>query len=145
MRTITLLFVAAPSLLFVFARTPLDRTITDPASLTSARNADARPIPVEDLFFSRNITDPAWSPDGREVVFTTNLTGRMNLWKVASRGGWPLQLAVSDDRQFSNVYSPDGKWIAWQQDRGGNEAWDVYLVAANGGAPVNLTGTADFS
>ncbi|HEY8180832.1 MAG TPA: hypothetical protein VII32_01230 [Thermoanaerobaculia bacterium] len=60
-----------------------------------------RPVPIEDLFFSRNITDPAWSPDGKEILFSTNLTGRLNLWKVASSGGWPLQLAVSDDRQFS--------------------------------------------
>ncbi|HYS55964.1 MAG TPA: S9 family peptidase [Thermoanaerobaculia bacterium] len=144
MRTITIL-VAASSLVFVFARSPEERTITDPASITSARNAEARPVPVDDLFFSRNITNPAWSPDGREIVFTTNLTGRMNLWKVASSGGWPLQLAVSDDRQFSEVWSSDGKWIAWQQDRGGNEAWDIYLIAANGGLAMNLTSTSDLS
>jgi dipeptidyl aminopeptidase/acylaminoacyl peptidase len=144
MRIITAL-LGALSLLFVFARSPEERTITDPATIASTRNPDARPVPVDDLFFSRNITDPSWSPDGKEIVFSTNLTGRLNLWKVATAGGWPIQLAVSDDRQFSAVWSPDGKWIGWQQDRGGNEAYDIYVVAPGGGTPLNLTSTPDVS
>ena len=132
-------------LLFVFARSPEERTITDPATVTSLRNANARPVPIEDLFFSRNITDPAWSPDGKQVAFTTNLTGRMNIWRVASTGGWPEQMAVADDRQFGSEWSPDGRWLAWQQDRGGNESWDVYAVPSSGGAATNLTGTPDLA
>src|SRR5882757_3822064 len=100
------LLLALASLLFVFARSPEERLITDPATITSPRNAGAHPIPIDDLFFSRNITDPAWSPDGKEIVFTTNLTGRMNLWKVAAGGGWPVQLSVSDDRQLNSMFSP---------------------------------------
>lgn len=137
--------VAIAALLFVFARSPEERTITDPASIVSVRNADAQPIRIEDLFFSRNITDPSWSPDGKEIVFTTNLTGRMNLWKVPSQGGWPVQIAVSDDRQMSAVWSPDGRWIAWEEDRGGNEAWDLYVVAPRGGKPLNLTESPEIS
>jgi dipeptidyl aminopeptidase/acylaminoacyl peptidase len=137
--------VSFASLLFVFARSPEERTITDPASIGSPRNANAAPVPIDDLFFSRNITDPAWSPDGKEIVFTTNLTGRLNLWKIAAAGGWPVQLVVSDDRQVTSMWSPDGKWIVWQEDHAGKEAYDVYLVPAAGGARVNLTNTADVS
>src|SRR5438270_1108048 len=144
MRT-TLALIAAASLAFVFARSPEERTITDPATITSTRNADARPVPIDDLFFSRGIGGASWSPDGKEIVFSTNLTGRFNLWKVSASGGWPVQLAVSEDRQIGGVWSPDGKWIAWQQDRGGNEAYDIYVEAAAGGAPVNITNTADVS
>ena len=56
-----------------------------------------------------------------------------------------MQLAVADDRQISPVWSPDGKWIVWQQDRGGNEAYDLYAIPASGGAPVNLTNTPNVS
>ena len=145
MRKIAVPAVALASLLFVFARSPEERTITDSASVTSPRNGGARPIPIDDLFFSRNITDPAWSPDGKELVFSTNLTGRLNLWKMASGGGWPVQLAVSDDRQFGSLWSPDGRWICWQEDHAGKEAYDIYLVPASGGAPINLTHTAGVS
>ena len=144
MRIITAL-IAALSLAFVFARSPEERTITDPATITSTRNPDARPVPIDDLFFTRNITDPAWSPDGKDIAFSTNLTGRLNMWKVAASGGWPVQLAVSDDRQFAGTWSPDGKWIAWQEDRAGNEAWDIHVVSSAGGAPVHLTNTPDIA
>src|SRR5437899_3070995 len=120
--------VLLSSLLFIFARSPEDRTITDPASIASTSNPDARPIPVDDLFFSRSLFGGSWSPDGKQIVFTTNLTGRFNLWRVASSGGWPVQLTVADDRQSTPEWSPDGKWIAYQQDRGGNEAYDLYQI-----------------
>ncbi|MBV9342483.1 MAG: S9 family peptidase [Acidobacteria bacterium] len=85
----------------------------------------------------------AWSPDGREVVFTTDMSGRLNLWKVKSSGGWPLQLTQSDERQFGATWSPDGKWIVYQQDNGGNEMWDLYAVPSGGGNAVNLTNTPE--
>lgn len=140
-----LLALALASLSFVFARSPEERAVTDPRSITSAQNERARPVPIEDLFFTRNINSGAWSPDGKEIVFTTNLTGRLNLWKVAAAGGWPVQLAVSDDRQTRGMWTPDGKWILWQQDRGGNEQWDLFAIPAAGGAPLNVTATPDIS
>ena len=124
---------------------PNDRRATDPQSISSASNPSARPVPIDDLFYSRRVNSPAWSPDGKEIVFTTNLTGRENLWKVSSEGGWPLQLTVSDDRQSGAVWSPDGRWIVYQQDFGGSEYYDLFAVPSGGGRPVNLTHTPDIS
>src|SRR5437763_15035399 len=98
MRKLVVLGVSIASLLFVFARSPEERTITDPGSVTSPRNANAAAVPIDDLFFSRSVTGASWSPDGREIVFGTNTTGRINPWKVSSSGGWPVHLAVADDR-----------------------------------------------
>src|SRR6516165_10386500 len=127
------------------ADSPKDRQGTDPKSVSSAANASARPVPIEDLFYSRRVSSPAWSPDGKRIVFTTNLTGRANLWMVNSDGGWPLQLTVSDDRQSGSVWSPDGKWIVYQQDFGGGEYYDLFAVPSGGGSPVNLTNSAEVS
>ncbi|MGH9571355.1 MAG: prolyl oligopeptidase family serine peptidase [Candidatus Angelobacter sp.] len=128
-----------------FASGPGDRQPTDPHSVTSAANPAARPVPIDDVFYSRRLNDPAWSPDGKQLVFSTNFSGRFNLWKMSSQGGWPVQLLQSDDRQESPAWSPDGKWIVFQQDVGGNEIYDLYSVPANGGAALNLTGTAHVS
>jgi hypothetical protein len=67
-------------------------------------------------------------------VFATNLTGRYNLWKVSSDGGWPIQISQSDERQSGATWSPDGKWITFEADRGGDEMYDVYAISIDGGA-----------
>jgi dipeptidyl aminopeptidase/acylaminoacyl peptidase len=120
---------------------PDDRTLTDPKSVVSASNSAARPAPIDDLYYTRSVSGAAWSPDGQQIAFTTDISGRPNLWKVRASGGWPIQLAQSDDRQYNAVWSPDGKWILYQQDHAGDELWDLYAIPGEGGAAVNLTNT----
>jgi Tol biopolymer transport system component len=130
----------------VFASdSPDTREITDPKTIASLPTMGAAPIPVDDLFFTRSVGGGAWSPDGKEIVFTTNLTGRNNLWKVSASGGWPIQLSQSDDRQSGAAWSPDGKWIVFQSDLGGGEIYDLFAIPSNGGAVVNLTNTPEIS
>lgn len=121
------------------------RDITRPASIRSADNPAARPVPIHDLFFTHGIAGAAWSPDGREIVISTNSTGRFNLWKIPAAGGSPVQMTKSDDRQYGAIWSPDGKWIVYQSDSGGNEQYKLYAVPASGGEPVDLTPKADVS
>jgi dipeptidyl aminopeptidase/acylaminoacyl peptidase len=113
--------------------------------VSSTPNPAAQAVPISKLYYTRSVTGASWSPDGRQVVLTTNLTGRMNLWKVAASGGWPIQLAESDDRQFGASWSPDGKWIVFEQDAGGGEIFDLFAVPSDGGDVVNLTDTPDVS
>ncbi len=120
---------------------PDDRSITDPHSVVSESNPSARPAPIDDLYYTRTVFGAAWSPDGQQVVFTTDISGRLNLWKVRASGGWPIQLTQSDDVQSNAVWSPDGNWIVYQQDHAGNELYDLYAIPSAGGEPVNLTNT----
>ena len=142
MKRVALILVVLVAAAFGYSG-PADRKPTDPKSISAPANLNARPIPIEDLFFSRGVSSPSWSPDGREIVFSTNITGRMNLWKVNAAGGWPLQMGVSDDRQSGARFSPDGRWIVYAEDRGGNEYTDLYAIPSSGGAPINLTNTPE--
>ena len=140
------------ALLLVFSITALaasdspdTREITDPKSVASTPATGAIPIPVDDLFYTRSVGGGAWSPDGKEVVFSSNLTGRSNLWKVGAAGGWPIQLSQSDDRQSGATWSPDGRWIVFQSDQGGGEIYDLFAIPSDGGDLVNLTNTPETS
>jgi Tol biopolymer transport system component len=137
-----LLYVALPALAAV--PTPR-RELTEPRSLVSVSNPNVAPVPIADLFYTRSNGGIAWSPDGSEVVISTNFNGRLNLWKVSSEGSWPVQLARSEDRQIGATWSPDGKWIVFESDTGGNELFDLFAVPAGGGAIVNLTQSSDAS
>lgn len=122
---------------------PNDRQPTDPKSVISATNPNAKPVAIDDLYVTRVIDTAALSPDGTEVALTTNLSGRTNLWKVSAAGSWPVQMVNSEDRQTDLMWSPDSRWIAYSQDKGGNELWDIYVIAREGGTPVNLTNTPE--
>src|SRR5262244_318850 len=120
---------------------PDDRPLTDPKSVVSSSNAAARPAPIDDLYYTKSVFGAAWSPDGQQIAFISDIAGRFNLWKVNASGGWPIQLTQSDDRQYNAAWSPDGKWIVYQQDHAGDELWDLYAVPSDGGEVINLTNT----
>lgn len=118
------------------------RELTDPKSLSSPSLPGAGPVPIADLFYIRGGQDAAWTADGKSIVFSTNLTGRYNLWTVPAAGGFPLQLTQSDDRQSGVAITPDGRAI-FQSDHAGAEIYDLYATPVAGGPTVNLTNSPE--
>jgi dipeptidyl aminopeptidase/acylaminoacyl peptidase len=125
------------------------QAITDPKQITSKPDANVEQgeegLSLERLYMTRQIGGTAWSPDGKTIVFVSNITGRNNLWLVPAEGGWPTQLTVSDQRQASPTWSPNGKWIAYQSDYDGDEQWDIFLVSPKTGQIVKVTKTREIS
>ena len=126
---------------------PSPHAVTDPKQIASKPNAQVEPrsLTIEKLYMTRQVGRPTWSPDGKSIAFISNMSGRNNIWTVSAEGGWPTQLTVSDQRQWSVAWSPDGKWIAYQSDYDGDEQWDIFIVSPKTGKVVNLTGTREIA
>ena len=60
-----------------------------------------------------------------------------DLWKVGRAGGDAVRLTSSEGAETAAAFSPDGRWIAFSGQYGGNT--DVYLMPAEGGEPERLT------
>lgn len=73
---------------------------------------------------------PAWSPDGKQIVFTSYRDGNFHLWTVAPNGQQLTQLTSGtfDDREPH--WSPDGQRLVFASDRGGNyDLWTIELAS----------------
>jgi len=88
--------------------------------------------------------NPAWSPDGKEVVCSTGFFVRPNerptlpdqLFRVNIASGEAHAISGVDDAVQPN-WSPHGYRIAyWSNSKG---LWDIWTVAAGGGEPVPVT------
>jgi TolB protein len=88
--------------------------------------------------------DPAWSPDGTHLAFSSNQMGSNDIWTIAVIGSTttqsPLRLTSSKYSDVHPAYSPDGRQIAFVSDRTG--ATEIYTMPATGNAvalPKQLT------
>jgi len=72
----------------------------------------------------------AWSPDGAWIVYASDESGNLDLWKRRSEGGEPIQLTHTPGNESHPSWSPDGRVIACSSDSLGGS---VLLVPANGG------------
>jgi Tol biopolymer transport system component len=76
---------------------------------------------------------PAWSPDGRRVVYSSYLGRQWNqLWLMTADGGDPLQLTYGDFDATNPRWAPDGRRIAYISNEGGNTS--LWMVDVPGGA-----------
>jgi len=57
---------------------------------------------------------PRWSPDGKEIVFVSNRTGKNQLYLLSKSGGEAKQLTNVRNGATNPVWSPDGKEIAFE-------------------------------
>lgn len=82
------------------------------------------------------------SSDGSRLTYSV-FTGRSNLWSVAMKRGATASGAdarpLTNENQVIEVFSvsPDGKWLAFDSNRGG--AQHIFKIPIDGGDPVQLT------
>jgi Tol biopolymer transport system component len=81
--------------------------------------------------------DPAWSPDGSEILFTSDRAGNFDIWVMNTDGSGQQALTThpADDEYPS--WSRDGEFIAFQSTRHGGAT--VWLMRRDGLEQSNLT------
>ena len=88
----------------------------------------------------RNYSDLTFSPDGKWVAYTTNISGQYNVWRqpvqVCPEGlpQMPVQLtALVENAARRAVWSPDGESILTIADFQGNENYQLYRIPTHQG------------
>ncbi|MDP8930033.1 MAG: S9 family peptidase [Actinomycetota bacterium] len=85
----------------------------------------------------------SFAPDGEEVLFSSDITGQFDLWRIPATGGWPHQLTTLEDRTVRYItVSPDGQMVVFAADRDGDEFHQLYALPARGGWPQAWTDAA---
>jgi TolB protein len=86
-------------------------------------------------------TQPAFSPDGRRIVFVSDRDGNPELYALDSQGGANVvRLTFDPAADMDPCWSPDGSRIAFTSARSGAAFRGLYVMPASGGraVPVSL-------
>jgi len=77
---------------------------------------------------------PAVSPDNRYIVFTSNRSGALHLWRMNIDGTNQIQLTTTATADNPTI-SPDGRWVLYNT----TDERHLWRVSIDGGPPVRLT------
>lgn len=86
-------------------------------------------------------SQPALSPDGTLVAFTSDEKGDSDIWLIDARGGTPLRLTDDPAEDRSPAWFPDGRRVVFASARLGTPS--VWETSRLGGAPSLLLPNAE--
>jgi Tol biopolymer transport system component len=84
--------------------------------------------------------EPAISPDGSLVAYSSDEKGSADIWIVDVKGTSSLRITDDPAQDRSPTWFPDGNSIAFASDRGGS--WGIWRAPRLGGAPTLLVENA---
>jgi dipeptidyl aminopeptidase/acylaminoacyl peptidase len=118
-----------------------------PALAPAQPAAKPRPMQIEDLFRFKRIADPQISPDGKWVVYVQGDVSleknkiTRTLWIAATDGVTPPRQITSTDKSDGHPrWSPDGRRVLFESNRGGSH--QLWLIELAGGEARQLTNIA---
>lgn len=88
---------------------------------------------VEQFLRTFAIGDFAVSPDEKQLVFSTNLSGKYNLWAMNLPNTFPMQLTFIDQSCQGLLYDKQGQFIIAGFDQNGDENTQFYGLPLQGG------------
>jgi TolB protein len=72
-----------------------------------------------------------WSPDARELVFTGDRDGAIDIYQIPAAGGEEQRLTDAEGVDDGPEFTPDGRWIYFNSSRSGR--MQIWRMTASGG------------
>lgn len=76
--------------------------------------------------------NPVWTPDGREIIFSSRRGGTQSLWRISATGDQPTWLSVGGYNISGPAFSRNSQQMAWTQSTGDANIWRLGLVGVSG-------------
>jgi len=95
----------------------------------------------------RSITDdlgiiysPAPSPDGKYIVFSSQISKSPRIWRIDADGKNPVQLTEEnpDHGDFNPEFTTDGKTVIFQRQKNTEERAELAKISVGGGQSTNF-------
>ncbi|HSB15591.1 MAG TPA: hypothetical protein VLE22_14125, partial [Bryobacteraceae bacterium] len=88
----------------------------------------------------RTVNSPAWTADGREVVFSAGYIGQKGLWRVAASGpGEPKPLALPAEKAVTPRISKDGRRLVYAAVSVAYNLWRMEIPPRENTPPRRIT------
>jgi len=89
--------------------------------------------------------NPVFSPDGTRLAFAVREVGRLaSIWIVPAVGGVPVRQIIASEYAIAPTWSPDARWIAYLESRGGQDVLAKKEAATNApGVVIHAGGCID--
>jgi len=86
-----------------------------------------------------NSTDrqPAFSPDGEWVIFSSNKSGNLDIWAISTKTGAERRITNDSAEDWDPAFTADGKQIIWSSNRSGH--FEIWIAGADGSGARQLT------
>jgi dipeptidyl aminopeptidase/acylaminoacyl peptidase len=84
-------------------------------------------------------SSPSFSPDGKTLAFVSNLNGIPQVWTMSASSGFPKLVTAFDDPVGFVTWSPDSKWLAFNDAPGGGLNEQIYVSRPDGSELRRLT------
>jgi Tol biopolymer transport system component len=79
---------------------------------------------------------PRFSPDGKKILFVSDISGSENLWYIDTEKKDTIQLTKETNQNFpSAAWTPDGNYIVYAKGRRVNK---LYMIHKDGGSGTQL-------
>lgn len=85
-------------------------------------------------FDGRLIVGLTWSADSSAIVFASNRSGSISLWRISAHGGTPEHEAAGGDSAYSPSIAKQGNRLVYSR---GNATWSILAANLNGKSPEN--------